>query len=473
MRGRASEVKKSGAPKTWPLVIAALVALLLDAALLADQSTQLIGVILPVAVLLVALLFVQPTLFVLLYIASRPLVDTAVEVQVGGVSLGTLWGAGLILVLGAYWVLEGFRGRVRIRGWSMPLGFLVAYAAFCFGRGDALYWFSNWVRLASFVGVAFTIQNVASTRKGQVMVVRAGTLLAVLQLAVIGLAVVQNRYGLAFYSNDVYDSLGQGPHGLASLAVLSSTFVWLGAMYSKSSRWPYVLLAALIGVAVALSLVRTTFLAFAIVALWFLWWSLRTRRAAAVAAAVAAFAGVTAVVYALQDMVLGRLADLVLLSNTGAAELAAGSGRLGIWQAVWQSATRTSASILLGQGANASLTATASTLIGAGPLWSHNDYLEFFITGGVVLAGLYVGLIAWMLVSTGSLVWNREQSSAARDAASLMTVVVVAFAVMAFFNGIAFYQASIGMAVVVGLARGMSSTPGETFLDDEAPADGA
>ena len=47
-----------------------------------------------------------------------------------------------------------------------------------------------------------------------------------------------------------------------------------------------------------------------------------------------------------------------------------------------------------------------------------------------------------------------------------MTVVVVAYAVMAFFNGVVFYQASLAMAMIVGSARGMYRTPGLTFLDE-------
>ena len=448
------------------VVIAIVVALLADAALLADPSTQVLGVVLPVAVLLLALLISEPTTFVLLYVASRPLVDAAVHVQVGQLTLGTLWGGGLMIVLAAYWVLKGVREPVGSRGWGIPVAFLIAYAAFCFGRGDLVYWFSNWVKLASLAAVAFTIEHIAATREGQVRIVRAGTIMAVLQLGVIGLAVAQNQYGAAYYTYGQYNSLFQGPHGLASMAVLLSTFAWFGAMRARSSRWPYVLLAALIGVAVALALVRTTFLAFALIALWFLWWSLRSRRAGAVVAAVVSVAGVAAVVYSLQDMVVSRLSDLLLLSSSGAAELGVGSGRLGIWEAVWRSATSSASAVFFGQGADASFRATAAVFVQSGSMWSHNDYLEFFITGGVVLAGLYLCLVGWMFQSGRRLAKDSRQSPEVRDAGRLMAVVVVAFAVMALFNGIAFYQATIAMGLVVGLARGMSLTPQGTFLDD-------
>lgn len=89
-------------------------------------------------------------------------------------------------------------------------------------------------------------------------------------------------------------------------------------------RWWYVVLAGILAVAVALALVRTTFLTFALLTLWFLIWSLRRKRWGPVVAASAAVAAAGSAVYAFLGTVVQRLVDLSDLSLGGSAELAAG-----------------------------------------------------------------------------------------------------------------------------------------------------
>jgi len=52
-----------------------------------------------------------------------------------------------------------------------------------------------------------------------------------------------------------------------------------------------------------------------------------------------------------------------------------------------------------------------------------------------------------------------------------VVVVVVAYVVMAFFNGMTLLESSLTMAMIVGLARGMHRAPGHSYID-EPVADG-
>lgn len=438
------------------------------------DRTRAVAIAVPIAAVLALGLAVHPAAFVLLYLGLRPLVDAAVYVQAGGLTLGTLWGAGLIVSLGVYWLVRGIRPPVIGRSWLIPLGFALAYVLATLWRlglssGDLSSAISNCVKIASFVLVALTCEQIASSAHGQRMIVRAGILMAVLSVVVIGIAISRNEYGIAYYTTRVRQSLGQSPHGYASLAVLSSTFVWIAAMRYRP-RWPGIVLAGLLGVSVALSFVRTTFLAFVLVAAWFLVWSARTRRVTAALSALAVVASVAGILYAFRDVVARRLADLNFLSSGGEAPLLAGSGRVGIWDAVLHSATSSRAAFLLGQGSAASSRVTMAVADGA---WSHNDYLEFLITGGVGVLILYTATVVWLLVSMRRLARDTRQSNAAREVASLMTAAVAAYALMAFFNGIIFYAASLAMAMAVGLARGMYRTPGDTFLDEPTEGGGS
>jgi len=434
-------------------------------ALVGYGPTTVLGLGIPIVLLLGVGVFSAPELSVIVYAMLRPFADAAVHVQVGGVSLGTVWGAGFMVVLACYWFLVGFRRPLRGYSWFVPVVFVIAYAVLAFGRGDFSYTLSTWVKIASFVLFALTCEQIAGTRKGQVLIQRAGVVLAILTVAVMGLALASNQYGPAYYAGQA-ESVTQGPHALASMGVLASAFVWIGAMFGRR-RGRYLLLAAVLAIGICLSLVRTTFLAFAILALWFLFWGFKNRSRGALAIATTAFAAAVAAVWAFQDTLSSRISDLAFLVSGGGQELQAGSGRIGIWATVLQSATATSGALLFGQGSGASLAAT-SAMFGAA-LWSHNDFIEFLITGGVGLLLIYLMVIAWLFVSTAKLAMSPQQSPQARAVGRLMVVMVVAFVVMAFFNGIIFFQSSMAMAMVVGLARGMAETPGATYLDEEHP----
>ena len=82
-------------------------------------------------------------------------------------------------------------------------------------------------------------------------------------------------------------------------------------------------------------------------------------------------------------------------------------------EAVLRSATSSPAAFLLGQGPTESFRAT---VVGSGGVWSHNDYLEFLITGGIgLMAVLYTAMIVWLLVSMLRLARDARQSSAVQE----------------------------------------------------------
>lgn len=425
-----------------------------------------LGLALAVAVAALALwaLFTAPATLVLGLLALRPFVDTTVYLQFGGLTLGQLWGICLLGSLGVYWLAEGYRKPLEGRSWLIPMALPVAYAAttMTLGRDDlsaALPWFAKFLL---WVLVALACEQIASSAWGQRMITRAVLVIAMLTIVAIAIAIAQNQYGSSYYSSETVARAGQGPHGLAATAVLVSAVVWLNAMYGRA-RWRWALLAALLGVGVAMSFVRTTILAFALLGFWFLVWSLRSGQRGLTGAALAALAGIAGTIYAFRDAMAVRVSDLGLLSIGTRAEMGAGSGRVGIWSAVIHSATSSPEAFLVGQGPLAAWRAV-STAMGAS-VGAHNDFLDFLIAGGIGLMALYVAVVIWLFWSMTRLARDTRQSASVREAGRLFAVVVVAYVVMAFFTGMAFGEASLVMAMIVGLARGMHATPGHTFMD--------
>jgi hypothetical protein len=120
--------------------------------------------------------------------------------------------------------------------------------------------------------------------------------------------------------------------------------------------------------------------------------------------------------------------------------------------------------LLLGQGAAGSIQAFAA--VSGSELWAHNDFLEFLVTGGVGLLFLHLLTVGWLVAPGPRLLHDPRSSAKVRDVGELVFVIGLAYIVMAIFNGMAFYlSASLAMAMLVGLARGMAVSPGATFLD--------
>jgi len=147
----------------------------------------------------------------------------------------------------------------------------------------------------------------------------------------------------------------------------------------------------------------------------------------------------------------GRIADRVVH----------GGQRLVIWRTIHDGVTATPMKIVLGGGARCSLSLFPA---GYGFLW-HIDFLEVFATGGVVLLALYVAFLLWMLVPFVPLASSHNQTSRTRGFGVVCLFAFCAYLVMSFFDGVVFIVAGLPMAALVGLARGMKSTPEATFID--------
>ncbi len=81
------------------LLVAAAVTACCLGIVIAFTGDPVVAGALAAAIVLVAIILFDPGLGVLVYAALRPLIDIVVFLKVGGISVGQLWGAGLIAVL--------------------------------------------------------------------------------------------------------------------------------------------------------------------------------------------------------------------------------------------------------------------------------------------------------------------------------------------------------------------------------------
>jgi O-antigen ligase len=98
-------------------------------------------------------------------------------------------------------------------------------------------------------------------------------------------------------------------------------------------------------------------------------------------------------------------------------------------------------------------------------VYAHNDFLEFFATGGLPLVAVYVAFIVWAAASARQLHRDPLQTNRARAVGAIALGAVAAFVTVSFLNSIVFYAASIEFALLLGLVRGMIGTPGRTCFD--------
>jgi O-antigen ligase len=139
------------------------------------------------------------------------------------------------------------------------------------------------------------------------------------------------------------------------------------------------------------------------------------------------------------------------------------SGRVSFWRPVLDGTLAHPLSILVGHGPTYSITVIQQALNEA--IWSHNDFVDLFGTGGAILLIAYVGLVVWLFRSAIALARDPAQSERARDIGWLAVLVCGTFVVIAMFNDAVFASPTVAVGVLIGLARGMSRTPGTTFVD--------
>jgi hypothetical protein len=192
---------------------------------------------------------------------------------------------------------------------------------------------------------------------------------------------------------------------------------------------------------------------------------MRAQAARAQLSALAILAALAVAAFRFRDALLARFADLPLVSSLTGHPLwqGGGSGRGVFWRDLWTAGTDSLPHILIGRGAGASVQ-LLTRLYGAA-IWSHNDFLEFFVTGGVVLLGTYVIFLAWVLRSIVRLYRDSRQSRVVHSFSILLVGAFAGYVILSFTNGMAVFAGSVAMAVLIGLTRGMGETPGDTALD--------
>ena len=410
---------------------------------------------------LYAMLFARaPALALVAYVATRPAVDAFVLADAGPVTVGQVWGAGLLVVVAVYLLGTGSQSPMRQRMPLPILALIALYGVFAI-RGDSAITVEFGLKLALWLLLVAAVERIAQTREGQALCFKAGYVLAFGTAVLIGILIATNSYGAAFYESfGASQDTEQSPIPLSYLALFSIFFPLIALL----NRWSPVLSLALVGaltVEIVVSYVRTALVALIVIVAVYIFVAIRRGRATAFALA-GAF-GVTA--YVVQDRLGERFADLSLLGSPDAS--GAGSNRVAIWDAVWERATSSVESILAGGGAGTSH-AISDEVIGH-YVDAHNDLLEFFATGGVALALAYAVFLGWAVVSIWRVYSSPLQSSRARSVAAVAFGLMGAFVVVSSLTSVTFYSALVGFALALGLIRGMAATPGATCFDAAEP----
>lgn len=449
-----------------PLAIAAAMAVggLLVGTLAASPATQDLMILGSAALVYFALFIWRPTIAILLYITLRPLVDAFVFKQFHGFTLGELWGLGMVVSSCLFLVLESADRQHPLRLPGVPIAFLLILLVLTLARADVMTAVSGWTKVASWVLVMLVAERISRDREGQSLCWWSGMGMGLMLVLSVAVMIAQDRYGAAFYEDPLRNISGQLPHPLAIGAVLLLPFALAGAILAARRLVSVITTVGLLA-AIILSYVRTALIGGAIILVSLLVMTISARGRAR-AAGLAIALGVIIAAYAARDKILARFADLSLLSSSGAAQGGAGSGRLTIWRTALDAAFDGPLHAFIGRGAGGSeqvMQAGLGIFVGA-----QNDLLDFLLDGGLVLAVSFVVLIVWMGSGPVRILRDRRQSANAKGFAMLTLGAVVAFVVMSMLNGIATYQPSIAIGLLIGLVRGLAGTPGGTFLDPDS-----
>jgi O-antigen ligase len=404
----------------------------------------------------------RPEYVVLCLVAVRPLVDLFVTVEIGGVSIGVAWGAALTTASAFHLLGSKARDRREHQAWRLtPLVFIACYALLVLPHGEYELALGNLVRLASWILLMLSVERMCRVASGQRMVLRTAYITVLLVVAVTAVLILEDRFGASYYSLVQSQESEQGPHQLAFSLSLGLVFVLVGLLAATSRTKGLIVLAVAMVLELILSFARTAWVGVLPVLLTYLalaTWRQRLRSLLTVTllVALALLLGVVS-----KPLVAGRLEDLPLIGDTTSVNL--GSGRIGIWEAVLRDALSSWPSVLYGQGAGASRLITQH-LVGT-PLWAHNDFLELLLSGGLPLLLAYFALVFWMAKRTLRLATDLRQSEQARAFGWMTLAGLAGYVIMSVLNGAAFYQASILLALAIGLAHGMAAMPGLTVFD--------
>ncbi len=425
-----------------PLALVAIFAAS-GAAVVAAPQAALLG---PLALLCLYGLS-RPDVALVGLLAVKPVLDYFVRHQAGGISLGQAWG-GALLVTAAVFVAK--QTTSPLASYRAPILMILVFPLLTFTRARVGNAPIDELRLVSWLAVVYAVEQLAATAAGQRLVVRLGLTMSVLLCGVIALLYETNQYGRAYYTSTLaFSQLDvMQPAGVSAFAVYCAALALVPLVAGRRALGPLVLYAAL-GAGTVLSLVRTSFFAFLLVLAGVLARGLYLRRGSIVAAGSAVLVAVVVALVAYQQVIASRLVHA--------------SGRVLFWRPVVRGTLAHPLSILVGHGPTFSATVIQQALNEA--IWSHNDFVEMFGTGGVVLLGAYVGLVLWLFRSALELFRDPAQSERARDVGYLALLMCGAYVVIAMFNTVAFASSAVALGVLFGLVRGMARTPGATWVD--------
>jgi hypothetical protein len=435
---------------------------------MATQGSRMLIMLAAAALVYLALFIWQPAVALLMFIAIRPMVDAFVYQGVRGFSLGELWGLGMIVSAIMFFLLESRDRKDRMVFALVPIGFLFTLAAITFTRPDLISAVSWGTKVASWVLVILVCERISKNRHGQMMCWWTGMAMSAAIIVAVCVMIAQHRYGAAFYADPSRGVSGQMPPPLSIGAVLLLPFSLTGVLL-VGRRGLSLLVAAGLFASVVLSFVRTAYIGGLVVLCVLLPLTIRGRfwvRVFGLAVAVS----LAAIVASLWSKIALRFSDLGQLSGSTVARGGAGSGRVRTWETAVHSAFDSVQHALLGRGAGAPTRVMMEALglnVGA-----QNDFLDFLLIGGLVLGIAYLVLLAWMASTPLRILGDRRQPVDARRFAWLTLGAVAAFVVMGMLNGIATYQPSIAIGLLVGLARGVRSTPDDSFLAPRPAAAG-
>ncbi|MDI6844035.1 MAG: hypothetical protein QMC94_06555 [Anaerosomatales bacterium] len=363
----------------------------------------------------------------------------------GPVTVGQAWGIGLLLLVVWFWTREvsggGSPGTLTV-----PVIVLSLYGILALSRGDVALGLNGLAKFASWALLVPTIERIVE-RGGEPLMIGAARFASLSSIAAMSVAIALDKYGKAYYRGD---DLGwtQGPHGIASTAVMACSLVLLWAVSSKGKRLTAIL-SALLAVGVVMSFVRTTLLTMAIIVGAYLLVSARDRRARNVVLVLLIVLGAIVMSTEIRSMFSARVSDLRNLQAGGSAVLWAGGGRVGIWLGVLQRVSKNWHTLLLGEGSGSSFDAVRLAM--GTSVWAHNDFLEMLSTGGLLMLTAYVALLAW--IGKPLFRFRTLRDSETEGLRVIGAATLVAFTMMAFFNGMMWYQASVLAAIAFGWTR--------------------
>jgi hypothetical protein len=427
---------------------------------------QEVAVAAAVFIALVGVILEAPEYSLLAFLVARPVVDSYVYTSVAGLTLGQLWGLGLLCTILVY-----FLAHRQAAALPAPVSaLLLAYLGLTLVRPDLGVAADSALKLASWLLLAVAVERISTTRRGQQAVLTTMWWCGVVLIVMTLLAISQGRYGAAYYGLDQASAdYSTRPHALASMAVLLLPFALIYIVVGRKVRLS-ALLGGLLVVGIIASFVRTAYLASLAVLVAYVVTALRMRAARARVSILAIGAVMIFTAIWFQDAIVGRLADLPLVHKLLGGELqnGGGSGRVEFEKDLLVAGTDNPLHLFLGRGAGASVKILSQMY--NDPIWSHNDFLEFFVTGGLILLCAYLVFLAWALVGMVRLYRDPRQSPEVHASSIIMLGGFGGFVVLSAANGIALTAGATVMAVLIGLTRGMLQTPGSTALDAERAA---